>query len=99
MDSYLLQRVEPAQADRGPKGNAAEELRDFTADRRVLILVAMAAVIGTAGAGAAWALLRLIALATNLAYFGRFSAAPVNIADNTLGWTAALVPAAGCLII
>lgn len=35
-------------------------LRDFTADRRVLILAAMALVVGTAGAGAAWALSRLI---------------------------------------
>jgi chloride channel protein, CIC family len=31
-------------------------LRDFTADRRVLILAALAVVVGSAGAGAAWAL-------------------------------------------
>jgi H+/Cl- antiporter ClcA len=75
------------------------ELRDFSADRRLLLLAAMAVVVGTAGAGAAWLLLRLINLATNLAYFGRWSAAPVSIADNHLGLFAALVPVAGCLII
>jgi len=78
---------------------APDELRDFTADRRLLLLAAMALVIGTAGAGAAWLLLRLINLATNLAYFGRLSAAPVSIADSHLGLAAALVPVAGCLII
>ena len=74
-------------------------LRDFTADRRVLILAALAIVVGSAGAGAAWALARLINLVTNLAYFGTLSAAPSNIADNTLGLAAALIPVAGCLVI
>ncbi|MGH8208113.1 MAG: chloride channel protein, partial [Steroidobacteraceae bacterium] len=74
-------------------------LRDFTADRRVLILAALAIVVGSAGAGAAWVLLRLINLVTNLAYFGTLSAAPVTIADNTLGLAAVLVPVAGCLVI
>ena len=74
-------------------------LRDFTADRRVLILAALAIVVGSAGAGAAWALSRLINLVTNLAYFGTLSAAPSNIADNTLGLAAALIPVAGCLVI
>jgi CIC family chloride channel protein len=74
-------------------------LRDFTADRRVLILAAMAIVVGSAGAGAAWALSRLINLVTNLAYFGTLSAGPSNVADNTLGWAGALIPVAGCLVI
>jgi len=74
-------------------------LRDFTADRRVLILAALAIVVGSAGAGAAWALSRLINLVTNLAYFGTLSAAPSNVADNTLGLAAALIPVAGCLVI
>src|ERR1700678_5087 len=46
-----------------------DTLRDFTADRRLLVLSAMAVVIGSFGAGAAWVLLKLIALVTNLAYF------------------------------
>jgi CIC family chloride channel protein len=73
--------------------------RDFSADRRLLILGALAPIIGTAGALAAWLLLKLISLATNLAYFGRLSTQPVQIADNHLGLAAALVPVAGCLII
>ena len=79
--------------------NLNNPLRDFTADRRVLILAALAIVVGSAGAGAAWVLSRLINLVTNLAYFGTLSVAPANIADNTLGWAAALVPVAGCLVI
>ena len=79
--------------------NLNSPLRDFTADRRVLILAALAIVVGSAGAGAAWVLSRLINLVTNLAYFGTLSAAPSNIADNTLGWAAALIPVGGCLVI
>jgi H+/Cl- antiporter ClcA len=76
-----------------------DQLRDFSTDRRLLILMAMALVVGTAGAVAAWGLSHLIYLATNLAYFGRFSDAPVSIVDNALGPAAALVPVIGCLII
>ena len=64
-----------------------------------MILAALAIVVGSAGAGAAWALARLINLVTNLAYFGTLSAAPSNVADNTLGLAAALIPVAGCLVI
>ncbi len=84
--------VKPPQARR-------DGLRDFTADRRLLLLAAMAPIVGTAGAVAAWTLLHLIDLSTNLAYFGRWSAAPVSIVGNHLGWYAALVPVAGCLIV
>lgn len=78
---------------------AGDRLRDFTADPRLLLLASMALVVGTAGAAAAWALLHLINLATNLAYCGRLSAAPAPIAGNALGAWSALVPVAGCLII
>ncbi|HEX5421534.1 MAG TPA: chloride channel protein, partial [Gammaproteobacteria bacterium] len=59
----------------------------------------MALAIGTAGAGAAWALMRLIYVATNLAYFGRWSAAAVSIGDHPLGPWSVLVPVAGCLVV
>src|SRR5215469_2422570 len=75
------------------------QLRDFTADRRLLILMAMALVVGSGGAFAAWALSHLINLATNLAYHGRFDAGPASITGNTLGIAAVLVPVAGCLVI
>jgi len=74
-------------------------LRDFSADRRTLALAGLALIVGTAGAGAAWVLLRLINLVTNLAYFGRFSVDNVTIADNSLGWVSVLIPVGGCLIV
>ncbi|HVZ01888.1 MAG TPA: chloride channel protein [Dongiaceae bacterium] len=77
----------------------SDSLRDFSADRRLLILAAMALVAGTAGAGAAWALTRLIAICTNLAYYGRLSATTVPVAGHHLGGWSVLVPVAGCLII
>jgi len=90
-----------------PHGNRAaarhahsiDRLRDFSTDKRLFMLVAMAIVVGTAGAVAAWALSHLINLATNLAYYGRFSAEPVSIDGNKLGLAAALIPVAGCLIV
>src|SRR5580692_1624129 len=76
-----------------------DTLRDFTADPRLLLLAAMAVVVGTTGAGSAWLLLRLIALFTNLAYFQRLSITPVNFADLRLPlWTIA-IPVIGSLIV
>ena len=76
-----------------------DTLRDFTADPRVLLLAGMAAVVGAAGAGAAWVLLRLIALFTNLAYFHRLSVTPVYFAGVHLApWTVA-VPIVGSLAV
>ena len=75
-----------------------EHLRDFTATPRTLQLAAMAAVTGTMGAGAAWVLLRLIAIITNLAYFGRISAAPATLPAHLPLWSAA-IPVAGSLVI
>jgi chloride channel protein, CIC family len=74
-------------------------LGDFSADPRVLILVAMAIVVGAAGAGSAWLLVKLIALATNLAWFGKFSFVHTTPAEAVIGpWTVA-VPALGGLIV
>jgi H+/Cl- antiporter ClcA/CBS domain-containing protein len=89
-------------ADKASTASATEShdaLRDFSADRRLLMIMAMACLVGSAGAGAAWLLLSLINIATNLAYVGRLSVAPVNIADIALGPWSVLVPVAGCLII
>ena len=81
------------------KPGSADRLRDFSADRRLLLLGAMAPVVGTAGAAAAWALLRLINLVTNIAYHGHFSTAAACIAGNHLGAWVVLIPVIGCLII
>jgi len=75
-----------------------DHLRDFTATPRTLQLAAMAAVTGTMGAGAAWVLLRLIAVITNLAYFGRLSGAPASLPAHLPLWSIA-IPVAGSLVI
>jgi H+/Cl- antiporter ClcA/CBS domain-containing protein len=82
-----------------PDPPAHDRLRDFNTDRRLLLLIPMAVVVGTTGAAAAWGLLHLINLATNLAYHGTLSTAPASIPGHMLGAWSALVPVAGCLII
>jgi H+/Cl- antiporter ClcA/CBS domain-containing protein len=77
---------------------ARDSLRDFTANPRLLLLAAMAAAVGSMGAGAAWVLLRLIAFFTNLAYWGRFSTAPAHIPAHLPLWSVA-IPVIGSLII
>jgi CIC family chloride channel protein len=77
---------------------AHASLRDFTATPRLLQLALMAAVVGGLSAGAAWVLVKLIALFTNLAYLGRLSVAPVSIPAHLPVWSVA-IPVAGSLII
>src|SRR3546814_16068838 len=60
-------------------------LADHSADGRMLLLAAMALVVGTGGACGAWVLLKMIEFATNLFWFGRLSAEPVEITDAALG--------------
>src|SRR6266576_1877768 len=55
--------------------------------------------ISRSSAWVALALLRLIGLVTNLAFFQRWDVALVSPAGNTLGWLVVLVPVAGSLII
>ena len=75
------------------------ELGDFSADRRLLMLAAMASCIGAAGALAAWALVQAIALATNAVWFGRLSAAQTSMADVARTPWMVLAPALGGLVI
>ena len=64
----------------------------------MLILAAMALVVGTGGAFGAWVLLKLIALATNAFWFGRLSAAPTGIVGNHAILIVA-IPVIGGLIV
>src|SRR5690606_85461 len=77
--------------------SGSPHLADYSADHRMLILAAMAVVAGTGGALGAWALLKLIALATNLFWYGDLSFAPAEIAGRgallVLG-----IPVTGALI-
>jgi chloride channel protein, CIC family len=72
---------------------------DFTVDWRVLLLAAMALVVGTGGVVSAWVLLRLITLCTNLAYFHDLSLAPHDLTTARLGAGSILIPVAGAIII
>ena len=74
-------------------------LSDFSTDRRVLILSAMALVVGVIGVLVAKALVWLIAVITNLAYFQRLSSANVSPGENHLGALAVLVPVVGAFVI
>lgn len=74
-------------------------LGDHSADYRMLMLAAAALVVGTGGALGAWLLLKAIAVAINLFWFGRFSAAPAAITDNTLGLGVVAIPVIGSLIV
>ena len=79
--------------------DAVDALGDFTATRRLLLITPLAIVIGLVGALLAKALLALIALATNLFFFGRFSTMAVSPADAHLGAFVIVVPVLGGLII
>jgi H+/Cl- antiporter ClcA len=75
-------------------------LRDFTVDRRVWLLSAVALLIGAGGAALAVLLLRAIALATNVFYYHRLSLAMVGPAGSTLSpWIMPLVPIIGGLLV
>ena len=77
----------------------ARPLGDHSADLRMIMLSAAAVPIGAGAALGAWLLIRLIAVATNLFWFGRLSVAPVEIVAAHLGlWTVA-IPAIGGLLI
>ncbi len=76
-----------------------DALADFTTDRRVVVLTLMALVIGAIGALVAYALVWLIGVITNFAYYQRLSSAFVSPAGNQLGAWSVLVPVIGGLII
>jgi H+/Cl- antiporter ClcA len=74
-------------------------LRDFTTDARVLTIATIAVVVATAALFAGIVLLKLIRLATNIAYFGQFTLADLKLQDTPLGLAAVVVPVIGALII
>ncbi len=81
---------------------AAEGIRhlgDFTTSPRVLVISAVALVVGTGGVIAGVLLLNLIRLCTNLAYFGRLTLATLPLGQSPLGLAAVVVPVIGALIV
>ncbi len=79
--------------------HVTETLGDFTTDRRVIPITGLALVIGCVSAIVAFVLLKLIALFTNIAFFGQLSTSSKTPAESHLGLWVVLVPAIGGLII
>jgi len=86
-----------AAQDGGPA--ASRRLADFTTDRRVLLLTAMAVVIGTAASVAAFLLVELISLVSNLVWLGQFSTAPLHMDNVARSPWMVLAPVTGGLVI
>src|SRR6266446_5480952 len=84
--SYLIEQVE-------------DRLADFTRDKRVLVLSWMALIIGALSAVVAYALVWLIAVITNLAFYRRWSSVFQSPDHHHLGFQMVLVPVIGGLII
>lgn len=78
---------------------ANHPLGDHSADLRMVLLAAMAIVVGVGGAIGAWALIKLIAIATNLFWFGRLSASAAVITDASVGLWIIAIPVIGSLIV
>lgn len=76
-----------------------DNLADFTQDKRVLLLAAMALVIGAISAVVAKALVWLIAIITNLAFYRTFSSNFQSPDHHQLGYWVIIVPIIGGLII
>jgi CIC family chloride channel protein len=75
------------------------ELGDFTTERRVIVITAIAIGIGVVAAYVAKVLLALIALFTNIFFYGRFAIAPVSPVGHHLGPFVIVIPVIGALII
>jgi H+/Cl- antiporter ClcA len=75
------------------------QLSDFAVDRRMVLVAAIAIPVGALGALAAWALLGLIGLATNLFFFGRLSTSLVAVGSGHPWWQVLTLPVAGGLVI
>jgi H+/Cl- antiporter ClcA/CBS domain-containing protein len=74
-------------------------LGDFRVGPRVLVVIAMSVVVGVSGVAAAWALSKLINLASNAAWFGTWSTEAHSIATTPLGPVRILIPVIGGLIV
>jgi len=74
-------------------------LGDFTTRPRVLFIASVGVVVATASVAVGILLLKLIRLATNVAYFGQFNLADLKIEDSPLGLWTVLAPVTGALVV
>jgi len=103
-------RVEAAATTEGlpvapSLGEALEQVhipaRPSLMDGRAMLIVAMAVGLGIAAGFIAEVLRRLIAVVTNIAFFGRFSTGEAMPADSVphLGWWVVVIPVIGGVIV
>lgn len=78
---------------------AVSRLRDHSADRRMVLLALAALPVGAGGAAGAWALLKLIAFATNLFWRAHLSAAPVAMGIGVAPAMILATPVLGSVIV
>src|SRR3954447_23819836 len=76
-----------------------DRLADFTRDKRLIVLSMMAIVIGVTSALVADALVWLIAVITNFAFYQRFSSVFQSPEHHILGYMVIVVPVIGGLVI
>jgi CIC family chloride channel protein len=84
---------------RSASANSLPRLGDFTTDWRVLMLVAMAVLVGAGGAVSAWVLLHMIWLTTNLLWLRTFSVENLSLAGLKPNVWMVAIPALGGLAI
>jgi CIC family chloride channel protein len=77
----------------------SDSLRDFRTNNRVILLSIMAIPIGAMSAVVAKVLIWLIAIITNISFFGRVSSAPVTPQESHLGYWVIAVVVVGAIII
>jgi len=76
-----------------------DQLADFTRDPRLLLLSLMAVIVGAISAFVAYALMRLIAVITNLAFYQHWSTVFQSPDHHRLGYFVIAVPVVGGLVI
>ena len=74
-------------------------LGDFSVTWRVVPMALLSIALGALSTVAAWVLVKLIGIVTNLAYYQRLAADFVTPAGNHLGLLAILVPVIGAIIV
>ena len=84
---------------RSASANSLPRLGDFTTDWRVLMLVAMAVLVGAGGAVSAWVLLHMIALTTNVVWLHTWSTQSLSLAGLKPNVWMVAIPALGGLAI
>ncbi len=80
-------------------GASRKDNGDFTTDKRVLLLMAMALVVGTGGAFAAWVLIKLIALVSNGVWLFKISTEPLSFTAVARSPWMVAAPIIGGLVI